>query len=139
MEQAYPDDVLDATSDQTIVLIVDANQDNIELLQLLCEACECTVITAGDGQTALQLVEQYSLSLIFVELMLPILDGVSVVRTLRQQGNLVPVIAMTTLSEPQFREAALLAGCNEFFQKPFDIEIIQTVIAHYLYQLTSPA
>lgn len=117
---------------QSSVLVVDSDLDNLELTTQVVKLCGCCVMTAQDGQTALQMVEQYQPDIVLVELMLPKLDGISIVRYLRQTANWVPIIAATSLPADLFQQQALLAGCNEYVEKPFQIEQLEAVITRYL-------
>ncbi|MBW4667012.1 MAG: response regulator [Cyanomargarita calcarea GSE-NOS-MK-12-04C] len=85
-----------------------------------------------NGKTALQMAQEYRPVLILVELMLPELDGMNIARRLRQDGNPAFIIALTSLCSSVFKEQALLAGCNEYIQKPFEIEQLEVTVARYL-------
>ena len=60
--------------------------------------------------------------------MLPEIDGINVAKYLRKNKNLVPVIALTSLPGDLFRDEALMAGCNGYIEKPFQIEYLETAI-----------
>ena len=117
---------------QSLVLAADGDRDNLELTTNILISCGCSVITARNGKTALQMAQQYKPALIVAELMLPELDGMNIARCLRQDGNPAFIIALTSLCSSVFQEEALLAGCDEYIQKPFEIEQLEVIIARYL-------
>jgi two-component system cell cycle response regulator DivK len=69
-------------------------------------------------------------ALILLDLMLPGLSGWEVARRLRQspRTSAVPIIAVSALSRPQEREAALHAGCDAYLAKPFTLEEMAKLI-----------
>jgi two-component system, cell cycle response regulator DivK len=117
---------------QPLVLAADGDRDNLELTTSILTSCGCSVITARNGKIALEMAQEYKPELILVELMLPELDGMNIARCLRQEGNPAFIIALTSLCSSVFKEQALLAGCNEYIEKPFDIEQLEAMIARYL-------
>ncbi len=117
---------------QSLVLAADGDRDNLELTTNILVSCGCSVITATNGKMALQMAQEYKPALIVVELMLPELDGMNIARCLRQNGNQAFIIALTSLCSSFFKERALLAGCDEYIEKPFEIEQLEAMIARYL-------
>jgi DNA-binding response OmpR family regulator len=74
-----------------------------------------------DGEQALRDAAERPPTLVLLDLMLPRLSGWEVARRLRQNARTssVPIIAVSALSRPQEREAALHAGCDAYLTKPF--------------------
>ena len=122
---------------QPIVLVVDDNQDNLSLLAFLVEQLDCTILTAENGQTALDLVENHQPSLILLDMMLPDLDGLEVLARIRQSPVTagIPVIAVTAMARQQDRDRILSAGCNEYVTKPYNVDEIEALMRRYLSQL----
>ena len=119
---------------QPLVLVVDDNQDNLMLLAFLVEQLDCTIITASNGQTALDLAQTYQPALILLDMMLPDLDGMEVLSRLRQNSLTItiPVIAVTAMARPEDRDRILSAGCNEYVTKPYAIDELEVLLRHYL-------
>ena len=67
-----------------IVLAVDDDEDNLELLTQILQFVKCSFITAEDGQTAINLAQQYQPDMILLDMMLPDINGIEVVKSLRQ-------------------------------------------------------
>ena len=73
-----------------------------------------------DGQTALEYLENGDYDGVILDIMMPKADGISVLRTIRAQGNPVPVLMLTAKSEIDDRVLGLDTGANDYLTKPFD-------------------
>ena len=78
-----------------------------------------TVDKASDGQDGLLMASTSSYDLIVLDRMLPRLDGLSIVRTLRANQNNTPIMILSALSEVEQRVEGLEAGCDDYLVKPF--------------------
>ncbi|MEO0868752.1 MAG: response regulator [Cyanobacteria bacterium J06642_11] len=87
---------------------------------------------ATNGQTALQLALSEEFHLIVLDLRLPELDGLSILKSIRAQGLQMPIIAMTGLDDDHNRQKALLLGVNEYITKPFAINHLLTCMHVYM-------
>lgn len=125
-----------AVARQPLVLVVDDNEDNLSLLAFLVEQLDCQIITAIDGKTALDLMENHQPTLILLDMMLPDLDGLEVLYRIRQNpvNAKIPVIAVTAMARAQDRERILSAGCNEYVTKPYNVDEIEALMRRYLGQ-----
>ncbi|HEY9609026.1 MAG TPA: response regulator [Allocoleopsis sp.] len=125
-----------ATPRQPLVLVVDDNEDNLSLLAFLVEQMDCTLLTAPNGQTALDLVANHQPSLVLLDMMLPDLDGLEVLGRIRQNPVTakIPVIAVTAMARQQDRDRILSAGCNEYVTKPYNVDEIEALMRRYLSQ-----
>lgn len=119
------------------VLVVDSNIDNLWLTVEVLNSCDCLPIAATNGNEALDMVEKYQPNLILLELMVSPIDGIDIIRRLRQNGNTVPIIAVTSLVTPFHRKLALLAGCDEYVNKPYEIERLEATVSRYLARQSS--
>ncbi|MEO1433140.1 MAG: response regulator [Cyanobacteria bacterium J06633_8] len=120
-------------SEDLLVLIVDNDADNLQLTKQIVNLLGYRTITANDGNSALKLIEKHQPALILLEIMLPEIDGINVAKYLRDNQNLVPVIALTSLPGDMFREEALMAGCNGYIEKPFQIDYLEDAIKQLLF------
>lgn len=83
------------------ILAVDDTPENLEILRLRLEANGYEVMTAADGEEGLAKVREFKPDLILLDIMMPKLDGISVVRTLKQDASLrsIPVILVTAKAD----------------------------------------
>lgn len=119
---------------QPLVLVVDDNEDNLLLLAFVLEQLGCELLTAADGQTALDLAKSFKPNLILLDMMLPDLDGMEVCSRLRQNPitTNIPVIAVTAMARAEDRERILEAGCNEYVSKPYAVDELEVLLSRYL-------
>ncbi|MBD2741733.1 response regulator [Coleofasciculus sp. FACHB-1120] len=122
------------TTKLPLVLAVDDDEDNLLLLSYVLEPLNCSIITAVDGHTAFEKARTEQPSLILLDIMLPDLDGLQIVRQLREDSHTrtIPVIAVTALARPEDRERILAAGCNDYISKPYLLEDLEAVIRRNL-------
>ncbi|HEY3786469.1 MAG TPA: response regulator transcription factor [Steroidobacteraceae bacterium] len=80
------------------------------------------VISMGDGKPALEWLRDQPCSLIVLDVMLPEMDGFTLCRTLREQGNSTPVLFLTARGDPADRVRGLEAGGDDYLAKPFHLQ-----------------
>jgi PAS domain S-box-containing protein len=117
-----------------IVLVADDNQDNRSLLVRLLEPLGFGTVEAGDGAEALRLAQAALPDVIFMDLVMPVLDGFEATRRLRaaQPARPVPVIAMSTSAFEPDRNRSLLAGCDGFLAKPVRRDRLLSLLEQHL-------
>lgn len=107
----------------TDILIV---EDNKELADLLCDflrAQSYVVSIAENGEKALQLYEKYGAKLIVLDIMLPGIDGFTVCRKIRENGN-TPILIVSAKTEKDDKLNGLILGADDYIEKPYDIDIM---------------
>ncbi len=72
-----------------------------------------------DGQEALDYLEAENYDAVILDIMMPRLDGLSVLRTLRERGSQIPVLLLTAKSEVEDKVTGLDSGANDYLTKPF--------------------
>lgn len=105
----------------TFVLVVDDDPAIRRTLTINLRARDYDVETAADGRSALQIVDERMPDVILLDLGLPDLDGVSVLRRLRT-NTAVPVVVVSARDEPDDKVEALDLGADDFVTKPFSLE-----------------
>lgn len=75
-----------------------------------------------DGQKALEYLEAGNYDALILDLMMPKMDGLTVLRTLREQGNPIPVLILTAKSEVDDKVLGLDTGANDYLTKPFSTQ-----------------
>ncbi len=80
------------------------------------------VETAASGEAALQATERRAFDLMLLDVMLPGIDGLEVVRRLRKAGNRKPVLMITARNRADDAIAGLDAGADDYITKPFDLD-----------------
>ena len=104
------------------VLVVEDDQLLNELLTLAMKAEGWQVYSAMNGYDALALVREKSPDVAIMDVMIPGIDGVEVVRRLRSYGDDIPVLFLTAKDELQDKLDGLSAGGDDYVTKPFSLE-----------------
>ncbi|GLY33929.1 response regulator [Kineosporia sp. NBRC 101731] len=105
----------------TRILVVDDEPQLIRVLQINLLARQYHVVTAGTGQAALDAARQDHPDIVVLDLGLPDLDGVEVIRRLRTWTR-VPVIVLSGRTDSHDKVAALDAGADDYVTKPFSVD-----------------
>ncbi len=105
----------------TRVLVVDDEPQILRALRINLRARRYDVEVAGDGATALRLAASHRPDIVVLDLGLPDMDGVQVIRGLRGWTN-VPIIVLSGRAGSQDKVAALDAGADDYVTKPFGVD-----------------
>lgn len=89
-------------------------------LTTILERNNYSVDTAYDGQEALEYLEADNYDGVILDIMMPKVDGITVLREIRKKGNLIPVLLLTAKSEVDDKVIGLDAGANDYLTKPFN-------------------
>lgn len=118
------------------ILIVDDNEMNCKVALGLLSPFQMQMDTADNGKTALEMIQQKEYHIVFMDHMMPIMDGIEATEALRKMdGNYyknVPVIALTANAMKESEKLFYQAGMNGFIAKPIDIREMCKVIKKYL-------
>ncbi len=104
------------------ILVVDDNPTNLEVLRVRLNAQNYEVVTAVDGEDALVQARELEPDLVLLDVMMPKLDGISVLKQLKQDATLrfVPVILVTAKADTRDIVNGLEAGGDDYLTKPFE-------------------
>ncbi len=102
------------------VLVIEDDEVIAEFVQLELEHRGLRVRCAYDGLSGLEAAEEFDPSVIILDIMLPKLDGVGVLKELRRRGSRVPVIMLTARDTPADKVHSLDLGADDYLTKPFD-------------------
>ena len=103
-----------------IILAVDDEETMLKLLRVNLSLDGYDVITASNGVSALELLEERQPDLIILDIMMPGQDGFQVLDLIRERCN-VPVIMLTARGEVTTLKDALVLGADDYVKKPFSI------------------
>ena len=110
------------------ILIADDDWLNRDLLRTYLASAGCEVITAPDGQTALDLAIKQPPDLALVDIQMPRLDGIQLCRKLKakKETRFIPVVVVTAFDTDEEKIKSLDAGADDFISKPFNSIILLT-------------
>lgn len=120
------------------ILVVDDEPPIRRLLRTALIAQSWRVEEASDGPEALEFLRRNKVDLIVLDLGLPGLDGLDVIRRLRDAGNVTPIIVLSSRGDEKGKVAALDLGADDYVTKPFGVEElaarIRAALRHRLQQ-----
>jgi len=110
------------------VLVVDDGEANRELVRLVLEEVGLSVTDAENGQIGVDKATEERFDVILMDMQMPVMDGFTATRTLRERGMKLPIIALTANAMKGFEQEVLDAGCSGYLTKPVDIDgLLQTL------------
>ena len=119
------------------ILYVEDNISNRVLVRRILAADGYEVIEAENAQQAMETIESINPNLILMDINMPDMDGYTLTRRLKKIPKLakVPIIALTANVMRGDKERTLDAGCDDYIQKPIDVDTFSDQIAHYLQEV----
>ena len=109
------------------ILVCDDERDIVAALKIYLEAEGYGVVCAYNGAQALELLDREDVSLVLLDVMMPVMDGITAMIKLREKSN-VPVIMLTAKSEDTDKILGLNIGADDYVTKPFNpVEVIARV------------
>src|SRR3989337_3484831 len=115
------------------ILIVDDNKDIVEFLSEDLKS-KYSVLTAADGEVAMQILEQESVNLIVSDIMMPVMDGFELCKNVKSSFNHchIPVILLTAKKTLESKIDGLELGADAYVEKPFSPKYLHAQIANLL-------
>jgi CheY-like chemotaxis protein len=107
---------------QKVVLLVEDNDLNRDMMLRRLNRAGLQVITAANGQQALDIMQEKRPCIVLMDMNLPILDGWAASRRAKEDETIrhIPIIALTAHATEAYRQYALAAGCDDYATKPVD-------------------
>ena len=115
------------------ILVVEDNEKNMKLVRDVLQATGYRTLEATTGGQAVELAVEHAPGLVLMDIRLPDLDGLEVLRRLRADARTasIPVVALTAQAMQGDRERFLSGGFDGYVSKPVDIvELVRTVGRH---------
>jgi CheY-like chemotaxis protein len=114
------------------ILLVEDNEMNRDMLSRRLTKRGYRVVTAVDGQQAVDTVSaEENLNLILMDMELPIKDGWTASREIKESTTNIPIIALTAHALAGDKEKAFSAGCDGYATKPIDFPALLEIIERY--------
>ena len=120
-----------------LILLAKDNEANIATFSSYLEARGYRILSATNGQQAIDLAKAEHPDLILMDIQMPVMDGIEAIKQIRLDPNLVniPIIALTALAMVGDRERCLAAGANEYLSKPIKFRQLNSTIQQILSKL----
>lgn len=115
------------------ILVIDDENNMRWVLQKAFQRAGYQVFTASRGNEGLQLFARHAIDLVLLDLKMPGMDGLSLLRELRSRDAETPILLFTAYATVATAVEALKVGATDYIRKPFDIEDVLTKISHHLH------
>ncbi|MCH4812407.1 hybrid sensor histidine kinase/response regulator [Vreelandella neptunia] len=126
----------------TTLLLVEDNAVNRKVAIGLLSRLGCDVVWAENGHDALAMAQSMQVHLIFMDIQLPDMNGLTVTKRLREQGGWladVPIVAMTAGGAEDDRQRCIAAGMDDYITKPLSLSALSNVLALQLFTTPNAA
>jgi two-component system sensor histidine kinase/response regulator len=116
------------------ILLVEDNDINQQVAREMLQDMGLVVEVADNGQVALELAQKASYDLVFMDMQMPVMDGVTATREMRKLAALerLPIVAMTANAMEQDRRKCMDAGMTDFLIKPIDPQSLVAILLRWV-------
>lgn len=104
------------------ILVVDDDKNTRRYIEAVLTAENYTVLTASNGEEALEVMDREHIDLVVLDIMMPKMDGYEFTKTLRDSNNTLPILMVSAKQLPKDKHKGFLAGTDDYMTKPFDAE-----------------
>lgn len=118
------------------ILLVEDNRINQEIVMGLLEDSGINIEIANNGKEAIDIFDSYEkeFDLIFMDIQMPIMDGIEATKIIRQKDSSIPIIALSANAMPEQIAKTKEVGMNEHLNKPIDVDKLYDMIFKYIAQ-----
>jgi PAS domain S-box-containing protein len=130
-----PPEIIGYRGDRYKILVVDERAENRAVLKLLLQPLGFAIAEATNGQEALEQAQQFQPDVIFMDLVMPVMDGFEATRQLRRSPDFAHtiIIAASASAFEQDQQTSLNVGCNAFLSKPIRYSQLLATLQTYLH------
>jgi|GEM_PF-2890438 len=114
------------------ILLVEDDRVNQMVATKMLHKLGYQVETANNGLEAIEQIKRHDFDLVFMDMQMPVMDGIEATRQIRNDNPDLTIVAMTANAMEQDKEKCLNAGMNDYVTKPVKIEIIRSVLDNWL-------
>ncbi len=121
--------------DKTIIVVED-DLPSVMYYETLLKNTGATIRVFRNGKEFVDFITMFreKIDLVFMDFLVPLVNGIECTRMLRKSRKNVPVIMVTGYASEQSKKEAFLAGCNEYVLKPIYPEFIYNLLEKYLFE-----
>lgn len=102
------------------ILLVEDDRSLSRAVSTILQKNNYSVDCVNNGQLALDYLEQDIYDAVIMDIMMPVMDGITALKNLRKRGNNIPVLMLTAKTEIDYKVEGLDNGANDYLTKPFD-------------------
>ena len=120
------------------LLVVEDNEVNLTVVSGLLEHLGHRCSAARNGHEALERLSHEQPDLIFMDMQMPLMDGIEATRAIRRAGLTLPIVGVTANALPEDRAACLAAGMDDFLPKPLTLDSVAQMLTRMTARLPPP-
>ena len=113
------------------ILVAEDSSVVHNLIKKIFQQLNYTITSAKDGQEALDYLSKDSYDIVLMDINMPIMDGMTATKKIREGGDDIPIIAISGNSKNYSLEDFKNIGINEYLQKPFDYDQLVEIVRKY--------
>ncbi|MDG1751643.1 MAG: response regulator, partial [Thalassotalea sp.] len=116
------------------ILLVEDNELNQQVVLGFLEETQAKIDVAVNGKIALEMLEEKAYDIVFMDLQMPVMDGITATQRIREQDKFsdLPIIAMTAHAMQEELQKCIDVGMNDYFTKPIDPNALFVLLAKWL-------
>ena len=108
-------------SNKPVIIVAEDEEYNFALIKIIFEKEGMNILWAQNGEEAIDIYKNNSVvNLIFMDIKMPIMNGLDATRAIKKINKDIPIIALTAYTLPEDRDLCFEAGCDEFVTKPIN-------------------
>ena len=118
-----------------LILLAEDDEMSIKVGTRMLERQGCRVIAVEDGCKALHALEEYTFDMIFMDIQMPVMNGLEATKRIRESNTTyasIPIVALTSYAMAVDKERFLEAGMDEYISKPISMDRIASVLRQYV-------
>lgn len=115
-----------------VILVVEDVDTNKIFFDAALRKTKAKILWAKDGQEAVSMFQENTVDLVLMDLQLPIMDGYTATRKIKEINGEIPIIAQTAHVMSGEREKCLEAGCDDYLAKPIRLQILMDTLSKFL-------
>ena len=115
-----------------VILVVEDVDTNKIFFDAALRKTKAKILWAKDGQEAIDMFKENEIDLVLMDLQLPIMDGYTATRKIKEIDKNIPIIAQTAHVMSGEREKCLEAGCDDYLAKPIRLQILMDTLSKFL-------
>jgi two-component system, cell cycle response regulator DivK len=118
--------------EEKVILVVEDVDTNKIFFDAALRKTKAVILWAKDGQEAVDMFRENRVDLVLMDLQLPIMDGYTATRKIKEIDSTIPIIAQTAHVMSGEREKCLEAGCDDYLAKPIRLQILMDTLSKFL-------
>ncbi len=118
--------------DRVRVLVVEDESTFLKLMETYLKKLGCSFTLCRNGREAVDAVKAYAYDICFMDIMMPVMNGIEATQIIREEcSKVLPIVAVTSSGMKATRDTCLDVGMNDFVMKPVSMDVIRDAIIHY--------